>query len=86
MKYWVYILKSVDYDKTYVGFSNNLERRLYEHNAGKTIYTRRYKPWKIVYKEEFKAKTDAIKREKFLKKQKNREFYNKLILNGVWRN
>ena len=67
MKYWVYILKSVDYDKTYEGFSDNLERRLNEHNAGKTIYTRRYKPWKIVYKEEISDRTAARKREKYFK-------------------
>ncbi len=67
MKYWVYILKSLNYDKTYVGFTNNLERRLNEHNSGKTIFTNKYKPWKIVYKEEALDRITARKREKYFK-------------------
>jgi putative endonuclease len=59
----------------YTGYTNNLERRLEEHNDGKSRYTSKKIPWKIVYSEEFGEKSDAIKREFFLKKQKSREFY-----------
>jgi putative endonuclease len=66
----------------YIGYTNNLERRLEEHNAGKSRYTSKKTPWNIIYSEEFVEKSDAIKREIFLKKQKSREFYLRLIDNS----
>ena len=53
MKYFVYILNSLEFDKTYVGISNEPNRRLKEHNSGKSIFTRKFMPWEIVYKEQF---------------------------------
>jgi len=82
MKYWVYILKSIDYDKTYVGFTNNLERRLSEHNSSKTIYTSKYKPWKIVYKEEAADRIRAREREKYFKTAAGRKRIQ-IILNKL---
>ena len=67
MKYFVYILKSIEHDKTYVGITNNLERRLSEHNDGKSIYTRKFKPWEIVYKEEVLDRKSAREKEKYFK-------------------
>lgn len=79
MKYFVYILKSIEYDKTYVGMTNNLERRLSEHNAGKSIYTRKFKPWKLVYKEEVLDRKSAREKEKYYKTSAGRKKI-KLIL------
>ncbi|WP_367575995.1 GIY-YIG nuclease family protein [Maribellus mangrovi] len=62
-----------------MGFTSNLAQRLSYHNAGKSRYTSRKIPWKCVYIEEFKTRAEAMKREKFLKKQKNRQFYQRLI-------
>ncbi len=39
-------------------------------------------PWKLVYEENFENKSEAIKREKFLKKQRNKKFYQSLINSG----
>ncbi len=50
-----------------VGFTENLERRVSEHNSGKTKSTKGYRPWKLVYKEVCKTRLEARKREKFLK-------------------
>ena len=80
--YYVYILQSEMDNSFYTGYTNNLERRLKEHNEGKSRYTSKKIPWKIVYSEEFGEKSDAIKREFFLKKQKSREFYLRLIDNS----
>lgn len=77
--YYVYILKSKIDDSFYIGYTNNLDRRLEEHNEGKSRYTSKKTPWEIVYSEEFEEKSDAIKRELFLKKQKSRAFYLRLI-------
>ena len=79
--YFVYILRSETDGSFYIGYTQNLVTRLESHNQGKTTYSRRKRPWKVVYFETFDNKTEALKREKFLKRQKNRAFYNKLIEN-----
>ena len=77
--YYVYILQS-EVDATYyVGFTENIENRIAQHNNGKSNYTSRKIPWKLVYVEKFEIKSAALKREKFLKKQRNSVFYQKLI-------
>ena len=79
MNYHVYILYNKKNDKFYIGQTNDIERRLKEHNSGETNYTSKYSgEWMLVYKEEFISRTEAKKRENFLKKQKNKEFYKKL--------
>ena len=79
MVYFVYILQSEADNTYYIGYTTDLERRLEEHNSGLTRYTSKKRPWTLVYVEEFENKTDALKRERFLKKQKNRSFYKRLI-------
>ena len=79
--YFVYIIESKLDASYYIGFSSNIESRLKQHNTAKTGFTSRKKPWISRYYEVFEDKTEAIKREKHLKRQKNREFYNKLIDN-----
>ena len=79
MKFTVYILQS-DLDQSfYIGYTSNLHQRLEYHNSGKSGYTSREMPWRVVYCEEFETRSDALKRERFLKKQRNRAFYKSLI-------
>lgn len=76
----VYTLYSSKFDKIYIGQTDNLERRLFEHNNGLlSTYTKRYKPWQIIYTEEYQTRNEALKREKQLKSQKGREFIWKII-------
>ncbi len=75
----VYVLYSERLDRYYVGRTKNIERRLIDHNAGRSTYTRRGRPWKIVYKEEFEAKTEAIDRELEIKGKKSRRYIEKLV-------
>ena len=79
MKFKVYILQSEKDGTYYIGYTTDLNRWLTEHNSGKSIYTSGKIPWEVVYHEIFPTKTEALKREKFLKKQRNRTFYEKLI-------
>jgi len=81
MKYWIYILKSIDHDKTYVGFTNDPERRIVEHNSGKSTYTNKFKPWKLVYKEAAADRLKARKRERYFKSSAGRKKI-KIILNN----
>lgn len=72
--YYVYVLKSKNYNQIYIGFSDNSIRRLNEHNSGKTKSTKFYKPYKIIYQEKYKTRIEARKREKFLKSGCGREW------------
>jgi putative endonuclease len=74
--YTVYVLKSEKDGKRYIGFTNNLARRICEHNSGGVKSTRNRKPFKLIYTEEFTIKKEAMLREKFFKTGKGREFLN----------
>jgi putative endonuclease len=66
--YIVYILYSYSGKKSYVGFTNNIERRLSEHNVTATKgFTLRYRPWTLVDTEYFDDKVSAMLKEKFYK-------------------
>ena len=79
--FYVYILESIKDSSFYIGQTEDLEKRLNFHNQGLSKYTSRKIPWHIVYFEEYKTRTEALKRERFLKKQRNRDFYKSLINN-----
>jgi len=77
--YFVYLIQSDVDNSFYVGYSQDPNKRLLAHNNGESTYTRRKMPWKLLYIEEYNSKSEALKREKFLKAQRNTEFYKKLI-------
>ncbi|MBT8186632.1 MAG: GIY-YIG nuclease family protein [Maribacter sp.] len=77
MKYYVYVLRSINFERNYIGFTNNLSKRLRQHNAGKTKSTKPYLPWAILFFESFSTKKEALEREKFLKTGKGREYIKK---------
>ncbi|WP_082326482.1 GIY-YIG nuclease family protein [Sunxiuqinia dokdonensis] len=77
--YYVYIIESLRDGSFYIGYTSNLEQRLHYHNTGKSRYTSRKSPWEIVWFERAATRSDAIRREKFLKRQRNRKFYRRLI-------
>ncbi len=65
--YQVYLLKSKKNGKFYLGYTNDIKRRLKEHNSGLVEYTRKYMPWVLIYYESFLSLEDAKNREKNLK-------------------
>ncbi len=79
MKYITYILKSQIAPKTYVGHTDSMDRRLSEHNNGKSIFTRRYKPWSILYTEEFTHENESIKKEEYFKSGAGRRWIKKTL-------
>ena len=76
---YVYILISKRDFKRYIGLTNNLNRRLNLHNSGKVQATKNRKPFELIYYEEFEDRIDTVKREKFLKSGKGREFLNSIL-------
>jgi putative endonuclease len=65
--FYVYIIKSRKTGDIYIGFTNNLKRRIEEHNKEKSISTKSNTPWELIYFEGYKSEKDAILREKGLK-------------------
>ena len=65
--HYVYFLQSTKSRWIYIGRTDNLERRLAEHNDGKTTSTHDKGPWELIYYEAFKDEHDAVSRERKLK-------------------
>ena len=76
----VYVLKSEKNGKRYVGYTGkDPSVRLYEHNAGSNKYTRQNSPFILLYTEQYEEKTEAAKRERFLKSGQGRKFLDETI-------
>jgi putative endonuclease len=70
----LYILYSRSAGKTYVGFTNDISRRILEHNVTeKRGFTLRYRPWELIHEEVFETKVEAMQKEKFYKTGKGRD-------------
>ena len=68
MIFHVYMLKSLGKKPvTYVGYTNNLKKRVIQHNTGKGAKFTRGRKWKLIYKENFNSKKEAISREYYIK-------------------
>ena len=65
--YYVYILKSDVNGMVYVGQTNDLTKRIDFHNSNRARWTKRYQPWKMIFKEVYATRSEAMKREKQLK-------------------
>ena len=77
MHYYVYMLISKSSKPvSYIGYTNNLKKRIKLHNLGKGAKFTRGRKWKLIYKEKFRSKSKAISREYYIKK--NRTLRNKL--------
>lgn len=74
----VYVLRSEVAERFYIGMCKDLERRLKEHNAGKTKSTKGFIPWKVFLVEEFESTKDARNREKYLKSGIGREYIKEI--------
>ncbi|MEK9206995.1 MAG: GIY-YIG nuclease family protein, partial [Patescibacteria group bacterium] len=64
---------------TYVGHTNDIKRRLRDHNSGKTVFSKRYAPWSIIYQEQFETLIDSVKREKYLKSATGRRWIKRNV-------
>ena len=77
MDYFVYMLKSLGKNSvTYVGYTNNLKKRIILHNNDKGAKFTRGRKWKLIYREKLNSKKEAISREYYIKN--NRALRNKL--------
>ena len=72
--WYVYVLFSKSHNRFYKGISQNVEKRLKEHNSGKTKSTKGFMPWKLFIIEEYDTLAEARHREKFLKSGDGRQY------------
>jgi len=82
MNFYVYMLRSKERNiVTYVGYTNNLSKRIKLHNEGKGAKFTRGRKWKLIYKEKLSSKNKAISREYYIKKNRKlrNEIKNKFI-------
>jgi putative endonuclease len=77
--YQVYILYSQNHDRYYTGFTSDFDKRFKQHNAGHSKSTKPFRPWVLVYKEQFETSTEARKRENQIKRYKRGEAFYKLL-------
>ena len=70
MKYFVYLIISFSFNKyiSYVGYTNNIKKRLLLHNTSKGAKFTKGRKWTLIYKKGFKSKSEALKEEYLLKK------------------
>ena len=83
MKYFVYLIINTKNDRSisYVGYTNNVDRRLSLHNTSKGAKFTRGRKWVLIYKKEYKSKSEALKQEYILKKnyKKRKEIKNNYL-------
>lgn len=83
MPHFVYVLLSQKDKAIYIGCTNNLKRRIKEHNQGKVYSTHYRRPFELIYYEMYREQEDAYQREKFLKTGWGRNYLKK-VLKTFW--
>ena len=82
--YYVYILQSLKDNRLYTGWTKDLRQRIKKHNSGSTESTRSRRPFVLKYYEMYQTKTEAIRRENYLKSLKGGSLKKKLIDGGIF--
>ncbi|MFA6039721.1 MAG: GIY-YIG nuclease family protein [Candidatus Peribacteraceae bacterium] len=75
--FFVYVLESLDGFHWYVGITDDVQRRLAEHNEGRSMYTKKHKPWKVKSYTAFLERARAEAFERYLKTHSGRAFTKK---------
>ncbi len=75
-----YVLHSEPHDKIYIGYTSDLAARMLSHNELATKgWTIKFRPWRLIYQEQFATKAEAMRREKELKSYRGRQFIRQLL-------
>lgn len=76
--YWVYVLEN-EKGRWYIGQTNNWQLRIEKHNNQKVKSTKNRGVWKLFYKEEFETRSEALRKEEYLKSGAGRKYLKKLF-------
>jgi len=78
--FYTYILQSLKNKSLYIGYTTDLKKRFREHDSGKGLATKPFRPYKLIFYEAFLNKIDAKNREEYLKSGYGRRTIKKLLL------
>jgi len=81
--YFVYVLRNQASSRHYTGYCTDPVQRLGQHNAGVTKSTKNRGVWELVYQEAFETRSEAMRRERFLKSGKGGEELKRLIADSA---
>lgn len=82
MFYYVYVLESLkDEGRLYIGSTNDLKKRVEQHNRAINFSTKPYIPWRLIFYEAYLNKQDALRRERYLKTSKDPDYLNECLKN-----
>jgi len=81
--HYVYILRSLKDRLFYVGYSEDLKTRVYDHNMGKNVSTKSRRPLELIFYEAFPNKYDALKRERYFKTTKGKAVLKEMLKNFI---
>jgi len=77
--YFVYVISSSKKNYIYVGLTNDVSRRMDEHNKGYNKTTKPYRPFELKFQEKYSTRSKAREREKDLKSGSGKEFLKSLL-------
>jgi putative endonuclease len=80
--FYVYVFKSEKDGSFYIGQTGDRDKRVAAHNEGRSRWTKSKRPWMLVYSERYPTRSEAVKRERYLKSLKSHVEIEKLILTG----
>lgn len=86
MFFYVYLLESTINKQLYIGITEDLKKRVEEHNKGLNISTEPYRPWRLIYYEACLNKKDAIRREGYLKTNQGSRLLKRRIKEYLYEN
>ena len=84
--YYVYVLLSEKDNNFYIGFTENIDQRLDEHNAGKNVSTKLRRPLNLIYFEGHTSKFDALRRERYFKTTKGKATLKQILKDALSKN
>lgn len=79
MFYYIYFLESLKKKEFYIGFTEDLRKRLSYHNNGLNVSTKKYMPWRLIFYEAYLDKEDAMRREKYLKTNQGSRLLKRML-------
>ncbi|MCL5407017.1 MAG: GIY-YIG nuclease family protein [Patescibacteria group bacterium] len=83
---YVYVLQSLKNNSLYIGYTNNIKRRILEHNRQENLSTKAYAPWKLIFFEGYLEEKDAQRREKYLKTNQGSRLLKRMLKEYLFNN
>jgi putative endonuclease len=78
MAYYFYVLRSRTTGRFYTGHTENLTRRIFQHNNNQTVSIKNRGPWELFYSEEYPTRSEAAQRERNVKRMKTHTYVEEL--------